>query len=103
MYVVATAPTRDGSVIEEVLGRLLPFARNAARAADVVDVSAMCALYELKDSEHVLGGRRPRTPWKNLVRAGRDLAPGWGTDGELIAARSVFTLVDHVFPKPPKT
>jgi hypothetical protein len=103
VYVVATAPTRDGSVIEEVLGRLLPFARNAARAADVVDVSAPCARYELKDSEHVLGGRRPRTPWKNLVRAGRDLAPGWGTDGELIAARSVFALVDRVFPKPPKT
>jgi hypothetical protein len=102
VYVVATAPTKDGSVIEAVLERLLPFARAAARAADVVDVSALCAHYEPKDSEHVLGGRRPRTPWKNLVRAGRDLAPAWGTDGELVAARGVFALVDRVFPKPPK-
>jgi hypothetical protein len=102
VYVVATAPTKDGSVIEDTLGRLLPFARGAARATDVVDVTSLCAHYELKDSQHVLGGRRPRTPWKNLVRAGRDLAPGWGTDGEIVAARSVFSLVDRVFPKPPK-
>lgn len=102
VYVVATAPTKDGSVIETVLDRLLPFARAAARATDIVDVSALCAHYEPKDSEHVLGGRRPRTPWKNLVRAGRDLAPAWGTDGEFVAARSVFSLVDRVFPKPPK-
>jgi hypothetical protein len=102
VYVVATAPTKDGSVIEAVLERLLPFARSAARATDIVDVSALCAHYELKDSEHSLGGRRPRTPWKNLVRAGRDLAPAWGTDGEIVAARSVFALVDRVFPKPPK-
>lgn len=101
--VVATALTKDGGRLEETLQRLMPFSRSAARAADVVDVSALCARYELKDSEHILGGRRPRTPFKNLMRAGRDLAPAWGTDGELVAARSVFALVDRVFPKQPKT
>jgi hypothetical protein len=102
VYVVATSPTKDGQFVERVVQRLLPFARATVRASDIVDVSTICPRYELKDPMHVLGGRRPRTPWKNLVRAGRDLAPAWGTDGELIVARSVFALVDQLFPKPPK-
>ncbi len=102
--VVATAGIHESGPIEATLNRLMPFARPAVRAADVVDVSSVAAHFELKDSEHILGGRRPRTPLKNLVRAGRDLAPAWGTDGEIVAARSVFALVDNLFPKqPPST
>jgi hypothetical protein len=102
--VVATANTRESGPVEETLNRIMPFARSAARAADVVDASAVATHYEIKDSEHILGGRRPRTALKNLVRAGRDLAPAWGTDGEIVAARSVFALVDKLFPKqPPST
>jgi hypothetical protein len=100
--VVAVGATRESGAVEEALVRLMPFCRGAAKANDVVDASAVAGHFEIKDSEHVLGGRRPRTVLKNLVRAGRDLAPAWGTDGELVAARAVHSLVQKQFPKVPK-
>ena len=102
LCVVATAPGKDPAPIEAALERVLPFASGAARAKDVVDASAVCGHYDIKESEHALGGRRPRTAFKNLVRAGRDLAPAWGLDGELVAARSAAALIDRCFPKPPR-
>jgi hypothetical protein len=100
--VVATAHTKEPAEIEAVLNTLMPFATDACRARDVVDASAACPAYDVKESEHPFGGRRPRTAFKNLVRAGRDLAPIWGMDGELVSAHSVFALVDAMFPRQPK-
>ena len=102
LCVVATAPGKDPAPIEAALERLLPFASSAVRAKDVVDASAVHGHYDIKASEHILGGRRPRTAFANLFRAGRDLAPAWGTDGEIVAARSVAALVERCFPKQPK-
>lgn len=100
--VVATAVTKDSTRVEQVLKRLMPFAHTMARATDVVDAAAVAGHYDVKDSEHPLQGRRPRTPYKNLFRAGRDLAPAWGLDGELAASKSVASLIEGVFPKQPK-
>ncbi len=102
LCIVATAAGKDPAPIEAALERVLPFANGATRAKDIVDASDVCGHYDIKDSEHALGGRRPRTAFKNLVRAGRDLAPAWGLDGELVAARSVAALVDRCFPRLPK-
>ncbi len=100
LCLVATAPTDDAGFIEERLTALLPFAREHVRTRDVVDASGVHGSLVVKDSEHPLGGRRPRTAWKNLVRAGRDLAPAFGIDGELVAARSVVAVVEQSLPKP---
>jgi hypothetical protein len=102
LCVVATGPGKDPAPIEAALLRVMPFAVDAARAKDIVDASAHNGHFDIKETEHILGGRRPRTAFRNLVRAGRDLAPAWGMDGELVAARSVASLVERCFPRQPK-
>jgi hypothetical protein len=100
--VTAVATTLDVGLITAVLERLLPFASASIRAHDVVDARGFHGPLSILDSQHPLGGRRPRTPFSNLVRAGRDLAPAYGIDGELLTARSVVAIVDQSFPPPPK-
>lgn len=78
--------------VEAALDHLLPFARGQALARDVlVGGAAQAPLpqWTVVDSEHPLLGRRPQTPFANLLRAGRDLVPGLGVDGELVGARAV--------------
>jgi hypothetical protein len=99
LALVATSPTDDAAWLEGQLKRLLPFTRDQVRAHDVVDASPVHAAFKVKDSEHALHGRRPRTPFANLVRAGRDLCPAFGVDGELVAARAVVSIVEHALPK----
>lgn len=101
LALVATAPTDDARWLEDQLGRLLPFTREHLRARDAVDAAPVHAAFVVKDSEHPLMGRRPRTPFPNLVRAGRDLCPGFGIDGELVAARSVVAVVEGALPRGP--
>jgi hypothetical protein len=101
LAVVAASPTRQPELPTATLERLLPFARPAVRASDVVDVRHLLGPLAVKEPLHPLGGRRPRTPFANLVRAGRDLVPPLGIDGELIAARSVVALVEGALPPPP--
>jgi phytoene dehydrogenase-like protein len=100
--VAATATTPDTDLLSDVLRRVLPFADDAVRARDVVDARGFHGPYTAAEAPHHLGGRRPRTPFKNLMRAGRDLAPHFGIDGEIVAARSVVALVDRALPPPPK-
>lgn len=99
LCVVATAATDDAAAVEERLSALIPFAKEHARSRDVVDAFAVHARFVVKDSEHALHGRRPRTPVKNLVRAGRDLGPAFGIDGELAAARGVVHVVERQLPR----
>ncbi|MDP2340583.1 MAG: hypothetical protein Q8O67_06480 [Deltaproteobacteria bacterium] len=99
LALVATSPTDDAAWLEDQLTRLLPFTREHLRARDVVDASPVHAAFVVKDSEHALAGRRPRTPFANLVRAGRDLCPAFGIDGELVAARAVVSIVEGSLPK----
>jgi hypothetical protein len=99
---VATATTPDDRVITATLQRLVPFADDAIRARDVVDARGFHGPLTVKDPQHHLAGRRPRTPFSNLVRAGRDLAPAFGVDGELVSARSVVALVERALPPAPQ-
>jgi hypothetical protein len=97
--VVASAFDADAEGLRARLAQLLPFAESAVRHHDVVDASAVFTHYRVVASEHALGGRRPRTALKNVVRAGRDLAPVFGVDGELVAARAVVALVERQLPR----
>lgn len=85
------------AAIGEVLDRLLPFAKDSRKAHDaLVGGAARAALpqWVVVDSEHPLEGRRPQTAFTNLLRAGRDLVPGMGIEGELLAAKSVAVLAE---------
>jgi 2-polyprenyl-6-methoxyphenol hydroxylase-like FAD-dependent oxidoreductase len=101
--VVAAAATEDPQRVAATLERLMPFARPRVHSSDVVDATPFHGRYGVRDAQHPLGGRRPRTPFRNLFRAGRDLVPALGIDGELLAARSVATLVERALPPPQKT
>ena len=82
--------------IADLLDRLLPFAKPSRIAHDVLAGGAARAAlpqWVVVDSEHPLHGRRPQTAFSNLLRAGRDLIPGLGVEGELLAAQSVAALV----------
>lgn len=93
----AGASERTAQELDAWLDRLMPFARDVARTRDlVVGEPARAALspWQVVDSEHLLGGRRPMTPYANLLRAGRDLVPALGVDGELTAARAVVAAAE---------
>ncbi|MFZ9888266.1 MAG: hypothetical protein ACO3JL_12260 [Myxococcota bacterium] len=89
--------------LDERLERLMPFAQRHCEARDhVVGTEAKCAMptYQpASTAQHSLRGRRPTTPFSNLFRAGRDLAPALGIDGELAAARAVATAAQRVLSK----
>ncbi len=86
--------------LEATLDALLPFASAQVRARDVVaGAIARCALPQWfvdGPAEHPYGGRRPQTAFKNLVRAGRDVVPGLGLDGEIVSARAVAHVVERM-------
>ena len=87
------------AAVEDQLDSLLPFARGQVAAKDELSgagvASALCG-FVVRQAEHPLFGRRPRLPLDNIFRAGRDLAPAFGVDGELVAARSVASLVEKI-------
>ena len=99
LVLVATSPTDDVPWLEHKLACLMPFCTDHVRFRDVVDASCIHTAFSVKESEHPLLGRRPRTPFANLVRAGRDLCPAFGIDGELVAARSVVAVVERCLPR----
>lgn len=85
--------------VEAALDALLPFAKSHVKARDViVGANARAALpqWSVVESEHPVMGRRPQTPFANLLRAGRDLVPGLGVDGELVAAKAVVAVAEQI-------
>ncbi len=85
--------------VEAALDQLLPFAKEQTRAREVLAggaARAALAPWKVVDSEHGLGGRRPQTPYANLLRAGRDLVPALGPEGELMAARAVAAAAEEM-------
>jgi hypothetical protein len=81
--------------LEEALGRLLPFARGhlLARSAPQLDAPRRVSgvlIHPLWPGapKTVWGGQglSPLTAWPALVRAGREVCPGLGFEGELLAA-----------------
>lgn len=89
--------------LEERLEELLPFAKSRCEARDhIVGEAAQQAMPTYRppeEAQHLLAGRRPHTGYVNLFRAGRDLAPVLGVDGELAAARAVAAAVQRVLAK----
>ncbi|HEY4220638.1 MAG TPA: hypothetical protein VGO62_04830, partial [Myxococcota bacterium] len=96
LVAVVASSTAPANEIDDVLDRLLPFAKQHVKAQDTVKASAALPSYSVVESEHPLGGRRPQTPYANLLRAGRDLAPALGLDGEIITARAVASVAEHI-------
>lgn len=89
--------------LEARLEALMPYAKKRCEARDLITGDAarqaMPAYRSPDPSQHSLGGRRPHTGYGNLFRAGRDLVPALGVDGELAAARSVAAAVQRVLAK----
>jgi len=84
--------------VERKLLALMPFAESAIVAKDAITgETAWRALptYARGEGVHELGGVRPTTGFKNVARAGRDLAPLLGLEGEIAAAPSVATVVEE--------
>lgn len=93
----SAAAEQTAQEVSFLLDRLMPFARDLARTRDLVfgaTARAVLQSWQVVESEHLLGGRRPMTPYANLLRAGRDLVPGLGIDGELAAARAVASAAE---------
>lgn len=85
--------------VEAALDALLPFAKQKVKSRDVITgVNARAALpqWAVVESEHPVLGRRPQTSFANLLRAGRDLVPGLGVEGELVAARAVVAVAEQI-------
>ncbi len=88
---------RAAELLDQRLGELMPFARQHIKATDRLcgpQAQGIHPLYAaVLKPEHILLGRRPGTGFVNVFRAGRDLAPPLGVDGELVAAKSVAASV----------
>lgn len=103
-HLAALAQRVDGH-----LERLMPFAvrHRVLRSAPYLDASGVRGsrlmphpLYAF-EAESFLGitGLRQRTPVKNLLLAGREVLPGLGLEGELLAGLRAARLVGELFKK----
>jgi hypothetical protein len=81
--------------LEETMERLLPFARTQRLASSVPQLDAprradgllLHPLWPPAAKAAWAGqGLSPSTPWPTLLRAGREVCPGLGVEGELLAA-----------------
>jgi hypothetical protein len=94
--------------LEEALERLLPFARTRALARSIPQLDAPAPrpghlLHPLfarpaKPSWEALGVTAT-TPWPTLLRAGREVCPGLGLEGELLAALGALARVQRASQK----
>lgn len=117
--VVAQSPCRKGRglhttiELEVFLDRCLPFAKNRVVTHDAFDgkqTPPICPGYDLNEESFPFMGRAIQTSIKNLLRAGRDLAPGLGINGELHTAYAVCQKIAKsagpkkaLFREPPPT
>ena len=117
--VVAQSPCKKGRgphtavELEVFLDQCLPFAKDRVVTQDVFDGKKgppICPGYELNTQASPFMGREVQTKIKNLLRAGRDLAPGLGINGELHTAYAVCNKVaktagpkKSLFREPPPT
>jgi hypothetical protein len=93
--------------IEEALERLLPFARRQVLARSVPQLDAPSPRPALLHPLFARPGKAPwdglgvppSTPWSTLIRAGRDVVPGLGLEGELLAALGAVARVQQASQK----
>jgi hypothetical protein len=98
--------------LEEALERLLPFARGQLLARSVPQLDAPrrapgFLLHPLwprpaKAPWEGIGLLPPTTPWPPLLRAGREVCPGLGLEGELLAALGAVSCVQRATQRRPK-
>jgi hypothetical protein len=98
--------------LEEALERLLPFARGRLLARSVPQLDAPrrapgFLLHPLwprpaKALWEGIGLLPPTTPWPPLLRAGREVCPGLGLEGELLAALGAVSRVQRATQRGPK-
>ncbi len=89
----------DADRLERCLSQLMPFADRARVAHDRVygaDAAVTMPTYRIDDAQNAFGGRSMKTALKNVFRAGRDLCPGLGLEGELSAAMSCARAAESV-------
>jgi hypothetical protein len=105
---VETAPvSRHAARIEAALERLLPFAKSQLVARSIPQLDSPQRVPSLL---HPLLPRAakatwegvgvpPTTPWPSLVRAGREVCPGLGLEGEVLAALGAVARVQQATQK----
>jgi phytoene dehydrogenase-like protein len=92
------------------LNALMPFTRErrVLRSAPYLDAGSVRGsrlmphpLYSFEEQEAFLGvtGLKQRTPAKNIVLAGREVLPGLGLEGELLAGMRAARLVQEMLKK----
>ena len=117
--VVAQSPCKKGRgphtavELEVFLDQCMPFAKDRIVAQDAFDGQkgpTICPAFELNTETSPFMGRAIQTKVKNVLRAGRDLAPGLGINGELHTAFAVCNKVSKtagpkksLFREPPPT
>ena len=99
--------------LEVFLDQFLPFAKERVVAQDSLlpnKVGPLMPGYDLAPSNLPFMGRPIRTGIRNCLRAGRDLAPGLGINGELHASYAICNYVakkagpkKSIFREPPPT
>ncbi|MBX7100887.1 MAG: desaturase, partial [Myxococcaceae bacterium] len=97
------------SRVSAQLERLLPFTRGAAllESAPYLDASGVRGsrllphpLVAMEDESLLgVGGLHPRAPVKHLFLASREVLPGLGLEGEVLAAQRVAGLVQETLKK----
>jgi phytoene dehydrogenase-like protein len=94
--------------IEEALERLLPFARRQVLARSVPQLDAPGRapglllhplLPRVAKAPWEGTGLTPTTPWASLLRAGREVCPGLGLEGEVLAALGAVARVQRATQK----
>ena len=95
--------------IDAHLAALMPFTQDqrVLRSAPYLDAGAVRGArlmphpHYVFDSEAVLGltGLKQQTPAKNLLLAGREVLPGLGLEGELLAGERASRLVQEMLKK----
>jgi len=94
--------------VEEALDRLLPFARPRVVARSIPQLDAPSPrpghlLHPLLPRPPQAAwealGVAPETPWPSLIRAGREVCPGLGLEGELLAALGAVARVQRASQK----
>jgi phytoene dehydrogenase-like protein len=86
------------------LDALMPYARKKRLAHDSfsgADAKSVFPAFANAQEGNLLGGREVYTPLKNLVRAGRDLVPALGVEGELAVSVAVSRAVEKKLGKKP--
>jgi len=94
--------------VEEAMERLLPFARTQLLARSVPQLDAPgrapgLLLHPLLPRVAKAAwegvGLPPNTPWASLLRAGREVCPGLGLEGEVLAALGAVAAVQRATQK----